>query len=117
MKKIDVKKIQKKYIDDMLNYFIYEMYYAFIKPTNIDILKSHLDSRVKDVLMGKFIIDYTINVHLSTIDDKRDERISFILDDKNEPEPEYYIEVAYRMSNKSFYSIKINEDLLNSYAN
>jgi hypothetical protein len=117
MKKIDLNKINKKYVDDILEYFIYELYSSFKKPINTDFLKSHLETSliryVKDNLMGKFIIDYAINVHLSTIDVKRDDTISFILDGNSEPE--YYIEIAYRMSNRSFHSVKISEELLKSY--
>jgi hypothetical protein len=113
MKKIDLNKINKKYVDDILEYFIYELYSSFKKPINTDFLKNHLDGRVKDNLIGKFIIDYAINVHLSTIDVKRDDSISFILDGNSEPE--YYIEIAYRMSNRSFHSVKISEELLKSY--
>ena len=113
MKKIDLNKINKKYVDDILEYFIYELYSSFKKPINTDFLKNHLDVVVKDNLMGKFIIDYAINVHLSTIDVKRDDAISFILDGNSEPE--YYIEIAYRMSNRSFHSVKISEELLKSY--
>ena len=42
-----------------------------------------------------------------------DTHTDYLLDDSSEPE--YFIEVAYRMSDKSFNSVKINEDLLNSY--
>lgn len=117
MKRLDLNKINKKYIDEIIEYFIYEIYNSFKKPVNENFLTTHLENRIKNCLMDQFIIDYNINIHLGDKQNKRDDKISFILDDKNETEPEYYIEVAYRMSNKSFYSIKINEDLLNSYGN
>jgi hypothetical protein len=37
-----------------------------------------------------------------------------LLDDDH-VEEEYYIEIAYRTIDRSFYSVKINENLLNSY--
>jgi hypothetical protein len=114
MKRFDLNKINKKYIDDILEYFIYEIYNSFKKPVNSTFLTSHLEGRVKDSLMNRFIIDYKINVQLSTVDVKRDERISMLLDDDH-VEEEYYIEIAYRTIDRSFYSVKINENLLNSY--
>jgi hypothetical protein len=114
MKRIDRNKINKNYIDDILEYFIYEIYSSFKKPVNTTFLMNHLEVRVKEDLMNRFIIDYRINVHLSTIDVKRDERISILLDDDH-VEEEYYIEIVYRTIDRGFYSVKISEDLLNSY--
>jgi hypothetical protein len=115
MKRLDRNKINKKYVDDILEYFIYEIYSSFKKPVNTTFLTNHLEVRVKEDLMNRFIIDYRINVHLSTIDVKRDERISMLLGDDDHLNEEYYIEVAYRMSDRSLHSVKISEDLLNSY--
>jgi len=113
MNKIDRNLIDKKYIDDILEYYIYEIYSMHIQPVRTELLVSVLEGRIKDCLMDQFIIDYTINVHLSDKQNKRDEIISYLLDENSQPE--YFIEVAYRMSDKSFNSVKINEDLLNSY--
>lgn len=84
-----------------------------IQPVRTELLVSVLEGRIKDCLMGQFIIDYTINVHLSDKQNKRDEIISYLFDENSKPE--YFIEVAYRMTDKSFNSVKINENLLNSY--
>jgi hypothetical protein len=113
MKRIEKNLIEKKYIDDILEYYIYEIYAMHIQPVKTELLVSILEGRIKNCLMDQLIIDYTINIHLCDKQNKRDDKISFILDENSEPE--YFIEVAYRMSNKSFYSVKINEDLLNSY--
>lgn len=113
MNKIDRNLIDKRYVNDILEYYIYEIYSMHIQPVRTELLVSILEGRIKNNLMDRFIIDYTINVHLGDKQNKRDDKISFILDENSEPE--YFIEVAYRMSNKSFYSVKINEDRLNSY--
>lgn len=113
MNKIDRNLIDKRYIDDILEYYIYEIYSMHIKPVKTELLVSILEGRIKNDLMNRFIIDYTINVHLSDKQNKRDDKISYLLDESSQPE--YFIEVAYRMSDKSFNSVKINEDLLNSY--
>ena len=113
MNKIDRNTIDKRYVNDILEYYIYEIHSMHIQPVRTELLVSVLEGRIKDCLMGQFIIDYRINVHLCDKQNKRDEIISYLLDDSSEPE--YFIEVAYRMSDKSFNSVKINEDLLNSY--
>ena len=113
MNKIDRNLIDNRYVEDILEYYIYEIYSMHIQPIRSELLVSVLEGRIKDMLMGKFIIDYNINVQLSDKQNKRDEIISYLLDENTQPE--YFVEVAYRMSNKSFYSVKINEYLLNSY--
>jgi hypothetical protein len=113
MNKIDRSLIDKRYVNDILEYYINEIYSMHIQPVRSELLVSVLEGRIKDVLMGKFIIDYTINVHLSDKQNKRDEIISYLFDENSQPE--YFIEVAYRMTDKSFNSVKINENLLNSY--
>lgn len=113
MNKIDRSLIDKRYVNDILEYYIYEIYSMHIQPVRTELLVSVLEGRIKDCLMGQFIIDYTINVHLSDKQNKRDEIISYLFDENSKPE--YFIEVAYRMTDKSFNSVKINENLLNSY--
>jgi hypothetical protein len=113
MNKIDRSLIDKRYVDDILEYYIYEIYSMHIQPVKTELLVSVLEGRIKDDLMDRFIIDYKINVHLSDKQNKRDEIISYLLDENSQPE--YFIEVAYRMTNKYFGVIKINENLLNSY--
>lgn len=113
MNKIDRSLIDKRYVNDILEYYINEIYSMHIQPVRTELLVSVLEGRIKDCLMGQFIIDYTINVHLSDKQNKRDEIISYLFDENSKPE--YFIEVAYRMTDKSFNSVKINENLLNSY--
>ena len=113
MNKIDRNSIDKRYVNDILEYYIYEIYSMHIQPVRSELLVSVLEGRIKDCLMDRFIIDYKINVHLSDKQNKRDEIISYLLDENSQPE--YFIEVAYRMTDKSFNSVKINENLLNSY--
>lgn len=113
MNKIDRSLIDKRYVNDILEYYIYEIYSMHVQPVRTDLLVAVLEGRIKDDLMDRFIIDYKINVHLSDKQNKRDEIISYLLDENSQPE--YFIEVVYRMTNKYFGVIKINEDLLNSY--
>lgn len=113
MNKIDRSLIDKRYVNDILEYYIYEIYSMYISPIKTELLVSVLEGRIKNDLMDRFIIDYKINVHLSDKQNKRDEIISYLLDESSQPE--YFIEVAYRMTDKSFNSVKINEDLLNFY--
>ena len=114
MKRINKSEIEKKYIDNVLEYYIYEIYSMVLNPAiNIGIITGTLDVRIQNDLMDKFIIDYTINVHICDLETKRDARISFILEDTEEEE--YFIEVAYRMTNRTFNSVKINENQLKTY--
>ena len=114
MKRIYKSEIEKKYIDDILEYYIYEIYSMVLNPAiNRDIIRGTLDIRIKNDLTDRFIIDYHINVHICDLETKRDDRISCILEDTQEEE--YFIEVAYRMTNKTFNSVKINENQLKTY--
>ena len=113
MNKIDRRLIDKRYVNDILEYYIYEIFSMHIQPVKTELLVSVLEGIIKNDLMDRFIIDYTINVHLSDKQNKRDEIISYLLDENSQPE--YFIEVAYTMIDKSFNSVKINENLLNSY--
>jgi hypothetical protein len=101
-------EIDKIYIDSILEYWMYEVYKRIegrsINPESLEIL---LFPKVED-LMGRFIIDFKINVNLSSLEKKRDDSISLILDEGDKKE--YYLEVAYRMNNRSFHSFIINEE-------
>ena len=72
MNKIDRSLIDKRYVNDILEYYINEIYSMHIQPVRSELLVSVLEGRIKDFLMGKFIIDYTINVHLSDKQNKRE---------------------------------------------
>ena len=114
MERINKSEIEKKYIDDILKFYIYELYLMVVNPAlSRDTIRRVLDDRIKNDLMGKFIIDYKINVHICDLETKRDQRISVILEDNIEDE--YFIEVSYLTTDRNFNSVKINENLLKSY--
>lgn len=112
--------INKRYIDDVLEYFIKEMYsWRYFEQKSdrekygkIDI-ESMLNKRLEDLNKKDFVIDWKVNVNLRTKAEWRDVKLEGLLDGVEDEGS--FIEILYQMQDRSMCSVRISEEELIAY--
>ena len=117
---MSLRDINKRYIDNVLEYFIKEMYsWRYFeqksdreKYSKIDI-ESMLNKRLEDLNKKDFVIDWKVNVNLRTKAEIRAVKLEGLLygvEDEGS-----FIEVLYQMQDRSMWSVRISEEELIAY--
>ena len=122
---MSLRDIKKRYIDDVLDFFIKEMYIwryfendsdneRFVKTDHhFNNIKEMLNKRLEELNKKDFVIDWKVNVNLRTKAERRAAKIEGLLD--NVEDEGSFIEVSYQMPDRSMWSVKILEEELLKY--
>jgi hypothetical protein len=113
---MNLRDINKRYIDDVLEYFIKEMYswkYFEYKSASERDIEVMLNSRLEVLHKGDFVIDWKVNVNLRTKQQRRAAKLEGLLDDVEDEGS--FIEVLYQIPDRSMYSVRISEEELLKY--
>ena len=119
---MSLRDINKRYIDDVLEYFIKEMYsWRYFEnsknrqsPANEKDIEVMLNKRLIDLNKKDFLIDWKVNVNLLTKAEQRDAKLTGLLDGV-EDDGVSFVEVLYKMQDRSMYSVRILEEELIKY--
>jgi hypothetical protein len=115
--------ITKRYIDDSLRYYIYEVYtinrYSIASEsdtqTTQDIIRNVLGRQAQNLMEKDFIMDWKVNMQFSDKITRRDTKIDNLLYGTDD-EVEEFIEVAYQMIDRSLHSVRIIKKHLDMYS-
>ena len=114
--------ITKRYIDDSLRYYIFEVYamhrYSIGTENDTqsaqDMVKDVLGRQAQNLMEKGFIKDWKVNMQFSDKATRRDITIDNLLLGIND-EVEEFIEVAYQMTDRSFHSVRLTKKKLDDY--
>jgi hypothetical protein len=117
---MSLRDINKRYIDEVLEYYIKETY-AIFSPTmffkNLEMriisIEKQLRLRSETLQKSSFIIDWKVVVNLRSKEEAREARLINVLDDVEDQGS--FIEVLYQTPDKSFYSVRVSEEDLINY--
>lgn len=117
---MSLRDINKRYIDNVLEYFIKEIYSwqwfeqksGREKYGKIDI-EGMLGKRLEDLNKKDFVIDWRVNVNLRTKQQLRDAKLEGLLDGVEDEGS--FIEISYQMQDRSMWSVRISEEELIAY--
>lgn len=117
---MSLKDINKRYIDEVLEYYIKETY-AIFSPTmffkNLEMriisIEKQLRLRSETLQKSSFIIDWKVVVNLRSKEEAREARLMNVLDDVEDQGS--FIEILYRTQDGSFYSVRVSEEDLINY--
>ena len=117
---MSLRDINKRYIDNVLEYFIKEMYsWRYFEQKSdrekygkIDI-ESMLNKRLEDLHKKDFVIDWRVNVNLRTKQQLRDAKLEGLLDGVEDEGS--FVEISYQMQDRSMWSVRISEEELIAY--
>ena len=113
---MSLRDINKRYIDDVLEYFIKEMYswkYFEYKSASERDIEVMLNSRLEVLHKGDFVIDWKVNVNLRNKQQRRAAKLEGLLDGVEDEGS--FIEVLYQIPDRSMYSVRISEEELLKY--
>ena len=113
---MSLRDINKRYIDDVLDFFIKEMYswkYFEYKSASERDIEVMLNKRLEELNKKDFVIDWKVNVNLRTKAERRAAKLEGLLD--NVEDEGSFIEVSYQMPDRSMWSVKILEEELLKY--
>jgi hypothetical protein len=113
---MNLRDINKRYIDDVLDYYIKEMYswqYFEYKSASERDIEVMLNKRLEVLHKGDFVIDWKINVNLRTKQQRRAAKLEGLLDGVEDEGS--FIEVLYQIPDRSMYSVRISEEELLKY--
>lgn len=112
---MNLRDINKRYIDDVLDYFIKEMYsWKFEhKSAGERDIEAMLNKRLEELNKKEFVIDWKVNVNLRTKQQLRAAKLDGLLDDIEDEGS--FVEVLYRMQDRSMWSVRISEEELIAY--
>jgi hypothetical protein len=113
---MSLRDINKRYIDDVLDYYIKEMYswqYFEYKSASERDIEVMLNKRLEVLHKGDFVIDWKVNVNLRTKAERRAAKLEVLLDGVEDEGN--FIEILYQMPDKSMWSVKISEEELITY--
>ena len=113
---MSLKDINKRYIDEVLEYFIKEIYSWKYFDREIDdwnAVEVMLNKRLEELNKKDFVRDWKVNVNLRTKAELRDVKLEVLLDDIEDEGS--FIEVLYQMQDRSMYSVRISEEELIKY--
>lgn len=109
---MSLRDINKRYIDEVIEYFIKEIYTWKWFKGEIDI-ESMLNKRLEDLNKKDFVIDWKVNANLRTKAEIRDAKLAGLLYDVEDEGS--FVEVLYRMQDRSMWSVRISEEELIAY--
>lgn len=113
---MNLRDINKRYIDDVLEYFIKEMYswkYFEYKSASERDIEVMLNNRLEVLHKGDFVIDWKVNVNLRNKQQRRAAKLEGLLDGVEDEGS--FIEVLYQIPDRSMYSVRISEEELLKY--
>lgn len=116
---MNLTDINKRYIDDVLEYFIKEIYswkFEHRATSEIDIekmLSNRLNNRLEDLCKKEFVINWKVNVNLRTKQQLRAAKLDGLLDGVEDEGS--FVEVLYQMQDRSMWSVRISEEELIAY--
>jgi hypothetical protein len=113
---MSLRDINKRYIDDVLDYYIKEMYswqYFEYKSASERDIEVMLNKRLEVLHKGDFVIDWKVNVNLRTKQQRRAAKLEGLLDGVEDEGS--FIEVLYQIPDRSMYSVRISEEELLKY--
>jgi hypothetical protein len=113
---MNLRDINKRYIDDVLDYYIKEMYswqYFEYKSASERDIEVMLNKRLEVLHKGDFVIDWKVNVNLRTKQQRRAAKLEGLLDGVEDEGS--FIEVLYQIPDRSMYSVRISEEELLKY--
>lgn len=110
---MSLRDINKRYIDDVLDYYIKEMYswqYFEYKSASERDIEVMLNKRLELLNEKDFVRDWRVNVNLRTKAEIRAAKLEGLLDGVEDEGS--FIEISYQMPDKSMWSVKISEEEL-----
>ena len=110
---MSLRDINKRYIDDVLEYYIKEMYswqYFEYKSASERDIEVMLNKRLELLQEKDFVRDWRVNVNLRTKAECRAAKLEGLLDGVEDEGS--FIEISYQMPDKSMWSVKISEEEL-----
>jgi hypothetical protein len=113
---MNLRDINKRYIDDVLDYYIKEMYswqyfeYESGSERDIEVM---LNKRLEELNKKDFVRDWKVNVNLRTKQQLRDAKLEGLLDGVEDEGS--FIEILYQMQDRSMCSVRISEEELIAY--
>jgi hypothetical protein len=110
---MSLRDINKRYIDDVLDYYIKEMYswqYFEYKSASERDIEVMLNKRLELLQEKDFVRDWRVNVNLRTKAEIRAAKLEGLLDGVEDEGS--FIEISYQMPDKSMWSVKISEEEL-----
>lgn len=110
---MSLRDINKRYIDDVLDYYIKEMYswqYFEYKSASERDIEVMLNKRLELLQEKDFVRDWRVNVNLRTKAECRAAKLEGLLDGVEDEGS--FIEISYQMPDKSMWSVKISEEEL-----
>ena len=113
---MSLRDINKRYIDDVLDYYIKEMYswqYFEYKSASERDIEVMLNKRLEVLHKGDFVIDWKVNVNLRTKAERRAAKLEGLLDGVEDEGS--FIEVLYQIPDRYMYSVRISEEELLKY--
>ena len=113
---MSLRDINKRYIDDVLDFFIKEMYswkYFEYKSASERDIEVMLNKRLELLQEKDFVRDWRVNVNLRTKAECRAAKLEGLLDGVEDEGS--FIEISYQMPDKSMWSVKISEEELITY--
>ena len=113
---MSLRDINKRYIDDVLDYYIKEMYswqYFEYKSASERDIEVMLNKRLEVLHKGDFVIDWKVNVNLRTKQQRRAAKLEGLLDGVEDEGS--FIEVLYQIPDRYMYSVRISEEELITY--
>ena len=113
---MSLRDINKRYIDDVLDYYIKEMYswqYFEYKSASERDIEVMLNKRLELLQEKDFVRDWRVNVNLRTKAECRAAKLEGLLDGVEDEGS--FIEISYQMPDKSMWSVKISEEELIAY--
>ena len=113
---MSLRDINKRYIDDVLDFFIKEMYswkYFEQKSGSERDIEVMLKKRLEELNKKDFVIDWKVNANLRTKQQLRDAKLEGLLDGVEDEGS--FIEILYQMQDRSMWSVRISEEELIAY--
>lgn len=119
---MSLRDINKRYIDDVLDYYIKEMYswqyfavdeklkYKSASERDIEVM---LNRRLEVLHKGDFVIDWKVNANLRTKAEIRAAKLEGLLDGVEDEGS--FVEILYQMQDRAMYSVRISEEELIAY--
>ena len=110
---MNLRDINKRYIDDVLEYYIKEMYswqYFEYKSASERDIEVMLNKRLELLQEKDFVRDWKVNVNLRTKAECRAAKLEGLLDGVEDEGS--FIEISYQLPDKSMWSVKISEEEL-----
>ena len=113
---MSLRDINKRYIDDVLDYYIKEMYswqYFEYKSASERDIEVMLNRRLEVLHKGDFVIDWKVNANLRTKAERRAAKLEGLLDGVEDEGN--FVEILYQMQDRSMWSVRISEEELIAY--